>query len=308
MRSLALFAPCLALALIAACSDSSSSGSTDDTDSGTTPPPPPRPGTDAGGTTDTDAGDEASAPLTMQTESEPNNGATTTELNAMTLPGQMDGKIDPANDVDIFGLTQQPGELWEWTLTPTSADLAPHLTVFDTAPNNQNPNRLVAGQPGGPAKLQQFVLNAGQFVAVVRDTRNVPNASGKGGPTYGYQLVGQKKTPNLVQVTFPTTKSATLASLSSLDLYTFTGTGGKGFDIVIKAARKTVPSTLDSRISLWDVAQKKSIAINDDANGSTPDSQLTSAQPLNGTYILVVENEGTNGADLSYDLELTLKP
>jgi hypothetical protein len=305
MRStplLALFAAALLAA--AACGDQSSSSAPGDADAGGTTPPGQPP---ADAAAPPDAGTDADEPLPKQTEAEPNNGGTTTELNAMTIPGEMDGKIDPANDVDIFGLSLSPGELWEWTVTPTSQDLAPHLTVFDTAPNNLNPTRLVAGQPGGPATLEHFVLRAGTFVAAVRDTRNVPDPTGKGGPTYGYSLVAKKKTASPTAVTFPSTKSATLGSLSSIDLYTFTGTGGKGCDIVIKAARKTVPSTLDSRLSLFDVAGNTTLITNDDASGTT-DSQISSASPLNGTYIIVVENEGTNGGDLSYDLELTLKP
>jgi hypothetical protein len=249
---------------------------------------------------------DAEAPLTKQTEKEPNNGASATEVNAMTLPGEMTGAIDPANDVDIFSLTLAPGELYEWTLTPTSADLAPHLTVFDTAPSNLNPTRLVAGTVGAPSKLEHFVLRTGSFVAAVRDARNVPTAAGKGGPTYGYALVGRKKTPNLVSVSFPSTKTATLGSLSSLDLYTFNGTAGAGFDVVLKAARKTPPSTLDSRISLFDLTTKQTLITNDDAPGTT-DSQIGGTFPTTGAYVLVVENEGTNPADLSYQLDFTLR-
>ena len=253
-----------------------------------------------------DAGGDAEAPLTEQTEKEPNNGATATEVNAMKLPGSMTGVIDPANDVDIFGIDVAPGEFWEWTLTPTGADLAPHLTVFDTAPSSLNPTRLVAGAAGGPSSLQHFVLRPGSFVAAVRDTRNVPTASGKGGPTYGYKLVGKKKTPNLVTVTLPSTKTATLASLSSLDLYTFTANAGTGFDVVVKAARKAPASTLDSRLSLFDLTTKQTLITNDDAAG-TSDSQIGGTLPSTGAYVVILENEGTNGADLSYQIEFTLR-
>lgn len=288
------------------CSDQATSGAElGDADAATDAPRTGRDGSTPADDAGTDA--DAAAPLPTATESEPNNGTTTTETNAMTIPGEMRGKLDPAQDVDIFGVALGPGDFWEWTLTPTTADLAPHLTVFDIAPGSLNPTRLVAGQAGAAAKLDHFVLRDGTFVAAVRDTRNVPSGS-VGGPTFGYSLVAKKKPVNAVQVSFPTTKAATLASLSSIDLYTFTGTQGKGFDIVVKADRKAAPSTLDSRLSLFDMTTKKTLITNDNASGTTGDSQISSASPGNSTYMVVVENEGTNAADLSYEIEFTLKP
>jgi hypothetical protein len=255
----------------------------------------------------TDAGADAEPPLTMQTEVEPNDGKTTTEVGTMTLPGQMNGKIDPANDIDIFSIALSPGDFWEWTLTPTSGDLAPHLVVFDTAPNNLNPTVLVAGTAGQPLPLQHFVLRPGTFVAAVRDARNVPTPTGKGGPAFGYALAARKKAPAPVAVTFPVTKTGKLASLGAVDLYTFTGTNGKGFDVIIRAKRKAMPSTLDSRLSIFDLTAKQAVGTNDDAQATT-DSQLGSASPLPSTYMVIVENEGTDATDLSYEIEFALRP
>ncbi len=298
--------------LVAACSDAA-------TTNGTTPDGGSSSGSsgsdagdqDTGGGADTgsssgDSGPDAS-PGPTQTEKEPNNGATATEVNAMTIPGTMNGAIDPANDADIFSIDPSPGDFWEWTLSPTGTALAPHLTIFDTAPSNLNPTVLVAGDVGAPTLIQHFVLRPGTFVAAVRDSRNVPTATGKGGPTFGYSLVAKKKTPAPTAVTFPATKSGKLSSLGAVDLYTFTGTGGKGFDIVIKAKRKTVPSTLDSRLSLFDIPAKKALITNDDAAG-TSDSQVGSTDPAPSTYMVIVENEGKDGTDLSYDIEFTLRP
>jgi hypothetical protein len=218
----------------------------------------------------------------------------------------MTGKIDPANDIDVFGISVKPGEFWTWTLTPTTADLAPHLAVFDTA--DTTPPRAFGGTAGAPLGVDHFVLDTATFVAAVRDARNVPNASGKGGPTFGYTLKAEKSTRTPVAVTsWPATKTGTLASLGTIDLFTFTGTNGKGFDVVVKAARKVPASTLDSRLSLYDVTTGKSLGTNDDAP-STTDSQLGSATPLTDTIVVVLENEGTNGADLSYEVDFTLRP
>lgn len=258
-------------------------------------------------TAEKDAGKDVEEPLTVSTEAEPNDGNTLTEVNAMKLPGTMKGKLDPANDKDIFSIDYAAGDFWEWTLTGTTADLAPHLTVFDTTANNLNPTVLVAGTAGSPTVIQHFVLRPGKFVAAVRDSRNVPSNGGKGGPTFGYELTARRKTPSPVSVTFPATKTGKLASLGAVDLYTFTGTSGKGFDIIVRAERKVSPSTLDSRLSLFDLTAKKALITNDNAAGTT-DSQVGSADAAPSTYLVIVENEGTNPADLSYEIEFALRP
>lgn len=306
MRSLPFAAILLA---IAACSDdqattasspadggATSDGSTADKDAGDVD----RPGEDAG----SDAGEPA---LTMQDEKEPNDGASATEVGTMTMPGVMKGAIDPANDVDIFSIAPAPGELWEWTLAPTGADLAPHLTIFDTDPNNTtNPNVLAKGDAAQTITLSHFVLGTGKLVAAVRDARNVPSGTGRGGPTYGYTLTAKKKTPAPVAATFPSTKTGKLASLSSVDLYAFTLAASTGLDVIIRADRKAAPSTLDSRLSLFSVTTKKSVGTNDDATAGTTDSQLGGTLPA-GSYLAVVENEGTNASDLSYEIEFALR-
>jgi len=307
-----LLAASASLAAFAACSSSS------DSSPGTTPgggdaatdsPSSIPPGSDAAAgdsSTISDAGADAEQPLTIQTEVEPNNGATTTEIGKMVLPGTMNGKIDPANDTDIFAITVAPGDYWEWTGMPTSADLAPHVTVFDTA-GGDNPTRIGFSAAGQPTTVQHFVLNTGTFVAVMRDARNVGADGGKGGPTFGYALTGKRATPAPVTVTFPSTKTGKLASLGALDFFTFTGTGGKGWDIVINAARKQPASTLDSRISLFDLTAKKWLITNDNVATST-DSAIGSADPAASTYLVIVENEGADPTDLSYQIVFTLRP
>ena len=264
---------------------------------------------DAGGRTDPEddasTKDEDASPPAQQ-EKEPNDGTTTTEIDSMTIPGAMSGTLDPAKDVDIFAVTPKAGELWQWTLAPSGADLAPHLTVFDTAQDSKNPTVLATSGAGTSAVLQHFVLSNGSFVAAVRDARNVGGGGNVGGPAFGYTLTATKKTPSPTTVTVPSTKSGKLASLSSVDLYTFTLTTETELDVIIRADRKAVPSTLDSRLSLFDANAKTSIGTNDDATGSTIDSQLGGTLPA-GTYIAVVENEGTNGADLSYEIEFALR-
>ena len=290
-----------------ACTDAATSSPGASGDAGADAADPRR---DAGSSS-TDPDDDASttdedASLPAQQEKEPNDGKTTTEIDSMTIPGAMSGTLDPAKDVDIFAVAPKAGELWEWTLAPSGADLVPHLTVFDTAQDNLNPTVLATSGAGTSVMLEHFVLSNGSFVAAVRDARNVSGGGNAGGPTFGYTLTATKKTPSPTTVTVPSTKSGKLASLSSVDLYTFTLTTETELDVIIRADRKAAPSTLDSRLSLFDANAKKSIGTNDDATGSTTDSQLGGTLPA-GPYIAVVENEGTNGADLSYEIEFALR-
>jgi hypothetical protein len=258
------------------------------------------------GATTKDAGADVEQPLTVATEVEPNGGTPATAVGTMVLPGTMNGKIDPANDVDIFTIQLAPGEFWDWTATPTTADLAPHVIVFDTA-GGQNPNVVGFAAAGAPAKLQHFVLSTGTFVVGVRDARNVPTATGKGGPTYGYALTGKRATPQPIAVAFPVKKTGKLASIGAVDLYTFTGTNGQGFDVFVRGA--TPASTIDSRLSIFDIPAKVTIGINDDdtTTADTRDTRLGGATAAPSTYMIVVENEGTNAADLSYEIELKLR-
>ena len=254
-----------------------------------------------------DASADVEQPLTVANEMEPNGGQPATAINPMVLPGTMNGKIDPANDVDVFSIQLAPGDFWEWTVTPTSADLAPHLIIFDTNAAGMNPNVAGFAAAGATAKVQHFVLGTGTFVAGVRDARNVPTPSGKGGPTYGYALTGKRAMPAPIAVTFPVIKQGKLASIGSVDLYTFTGTNGKGFDIFVRAPNAA--STIDSRLSIFDIPAKTVIGINDDVPSTpdTRDTQLGGASPANSTYMVVVENEGKDGTDLSYEIELKLR-
>jgi hypothetical protein len=251
-------------------------------------------------------GQPDAAPVVTQTESEPNGGATVTEVNAMTLPGAMKGAISPANDTDIFSIDVAPGQYWEWTASP-SADLAPLITLFDTAPNSLNPTYIGYAAQGQVAKLQHFVLRPGTLVAAMRDARNRTPSQNKGGPSFGYTLEAKRVTPTPTAVTFPVVKQGRLSSVGASDLYAFTDTMGKGFDIIVRAARKSPPSTLDSRISLFDVSGTRAIITNDNVSMTIPDSQIGGASPLTGTFLVIVDNEGANEADLSYEIEFKLR-
>jgi hypothetical protein len=297
----AVLALASAVFAVAACSDdASSTPSVDGSDGGAAAEGGPS--SDAGAIDDggVDAGGDPGA---EQEEAEPNDGKTSTEVGSMTLPGAMKGALDPANDVDLFSIAPVPGELWEWRLTPSGADLAPHLTIFDAdADNAVNPTTLAKAAAGDTATLQHFVLGTGTLLAAVRDARNVPSPSGRGGPTYGYTLTAQRRAPAPTSITVPATKQGELASLASVDLYAFSLATTTDLDVMVHAEQKTPPSTLDPRVSIFSVTLKKSLGTNDNQAGTT-DPKLGGTLPA-GSYLVVVDNEGTNDADLSYELEI----
>lgn len=254
------------------------------------------------------------------TESEPNGGAFddagAPQTNAMTLPGTMIGAIEPADDADLFTLKLSPGELWYWRLGVEGDSLyTPHLTVFDIAPNNLNPTQLVrAGETSVEVSLQHVVLRPGQFVAALRDARNVPSSSSQhvGDPSDKYVLYAYKDTPQPTPVTLPQTVTGALSRVSSVALYSFKATKDQNVEIVLRAARKQPASTLDSRMSLFNATSKTAVLTNDNA-GASKDSEIRGPMPATAEYWVIVENEADvvfdvgASPDLSFEIDFNLK-
>ncbi len=261
-----------------------------------------------------DAGTDA--PTTVdQTEVEPNNGAATDaglQVNALTTPGAIKGAIDPKDDTDIFSVVPKAGEFWQWTLVP-GADLAPSLTVFDTKKGNLNPTVTVhAADKGTPLAIDQFVLSAGNFVAAVRDIRNVaPTNAHLGGPTFTYRLEAKLATLAPQTVVIPKTVTGKLSRVAEIATFKLSGIQGQKFEIIVNAARLAVPSKLDSRLSLFNLTTNTNVITNDDA-AKTTDSEITGGFPSTGDYLVILENEaqgeqavGATVPDLSYEIKFT---
>lgn len=253
-----------------------------------------------GASTDAQTAQDAGPP---QAEMEPNDGlfddAGVPETNSMALPGTMLGAIDPADDADLFTLQLAPGDLWEWELAGgQSSPYVPHLTVFDIAPSNLNPTQLVKAQSSLPVTLDHFVLHSGQFIAAVRDARNVPSATSQhvGAAADRYVLVAKKITPQPTALSLPQTVSGALSSVSAVAIYSFHAAKDTNVDIVLKAARKSTPSALNSRMSLFNATSKTAILTNDNAGAST-DSEIHGPMPADADYWVIVENE----ADMIFD-------
>lgn len=306
------------LAALASCSSDSPSAAASPNDGGASDATS---ATEDGGKEDGASGDSGEVEGPAQDEAEPNGGALGAggkpETNAMTVPGSMRGAIDPADDADIFAVALSPGEMWRYTIEAQSgATYAPHLTVFDTKENNLNPTQLVKAKAGNTvATLEHFVLRSGEFVAAVRDARNVPATSSShvGGSDTRYRFAAKRITPQPKKVTLPETVTGQLATVASVALFSFTTTKNTNVEIVVKAARKSSPSDLDSRLSLFHAASKTAVLTNDNAGGVTSDSEIRGPMPLDGEYYVILENEAdmifepANVPDLSYEISFTLQ-
>jgi hypothetical protein len=61
-------------------------------------------------------------------------------------------------------------------------------------------------------------------------------------------------------------------------------------------------------MSLFDATSKLWVITNDGASGSTDAHLGADAMPRDADYVLVVENTSPAAADLSYQLDFTLRP
>lgn len=254
-----------------------------------------------------DAGDasidvvDTSTPVTL--EKEPNDGKLATDVNAFPIPGDATGAIDPADDLDILSVTLNAGDLWTWTVAG-SGGMTPHLGISERG--NKAPTMVATGAT--VAEQEHFVLEAETYFLIVRDARNVPMATSKhvGGPELTWRASARPLVRTPTPATFPTTLSGKLDKRSSIALYSFTGAKDLGFDIVLRAQRKSPASDMDSRMSLYEKTTKTWVLTNDDdVAAKTKDSHIGGILPISGDYVVIVENVSAVASDLSFDLAFT---
>jgi hypothetical protein len=240
-------------------------------------------------------------------EMEPNNGATPTELNPMAIPSRTTGAIGSPDDQDIFSLPFTTGRFVSLRIIPDGSNLEPKLSVFDTNRNSPNPTRIVRTNKKTVApRLITFVLNAGSFVGGVQDVRNTGTSARVGGPDFKYSIEATTVSTTPIKASFPMVVKDTLQNPGDLGVIGFTGTRGFAFSIVVRAKRKTVPSDLDTRVSLFSVTNNSNVLTNDNLPSST-DSEIRGQLPFDGEYLLIVEDEADHmfdaPLDLSYEVE-----
>lgn len=303
-----LFSLLLPFGAFAACGNSESSATSngsDDTaaDSGAKKKPS-TPSTDDTGTEDSSVVEDGST-LPSYSESEPNNGTLldggAIQVNTYTPPGAISGTISPADDVDAFGLSFEVGSVWSWEVVP-AASLAPVLFVSDNRPQNDpdgTPNTLVKGAAGETIRQEQFVFAARTYYGAVGDARS---AGSKAGGAYVLTVAPLTRTPTALQP--GKVVKATLASRGAIDLYSITTMGGDGWDLDIRAHRKTPASDMDSFVSIYETNLKKRLLSNDDISLNESDSHIGTSI-ASGSYVVVVSNLTEAPTDLSYEIELT---
>ena len=227
------------------------------------------------------------------------------DVNALAIPGDVTGAVDPADDLDIFTVQLSAGDTWQWQLEAADGGLlAGHLAIAEHA--NKVPNLVGRAAAGGAVTQEQFALSSGRYNVFVRDVRNVTAPSQHlGGPAYDYRLTVTKQVKTPAPLTLPANLTATLPSRTAQALYSFTTTTSSMVVISVKAQNKAPASDLDGRLSLFDANAKLWLKTNDDqVLGSNADPLIQGTLPA-GTYVIVLDNVSPAASDLSYELHVT---
>lgn len=240
-------------------------------------------------------------------ESEPNDGTSETDLDVVTVPGRVTGAIGKADDTDVFGVDLAAGDFWTITVDPAGSPVAPHLGVIQKG--DRVPRLVAVGTPGQRTTQDVFVLASERYFVSVRDARNVPAASSQkvGSAAHTYALVAEKKTPTLTTLPVPGTVQGTLASRSGAQLFAMKLVATTGFDLDVRAKRRTPATDLDTRVSLFDAGRKVWIITNDDLSLSQTDSRIGSDALPPGDYVVVVDNVSPTAAQREFEIVTTLR-
>lgn len=267
---------------------------------------PPADEGDAGaqGADDAASGDDGAVP--SLTEKEPNNGASASDFQAVKVPAAIAGAIDPAGDTDVFRASLAAGDFYVWRLEPTGAALSPHFGLIEK--DDAVPHFAAKAGKGAVVEQEQFVTMTSDWNAVVRDATNVAGGGAKvGGAGFGYTLTVRKEARASVPVVVGSTTKASLKTPYQVALFALDLNSETALDVDVLAQRKAPASSLDTRLTLFDMSKKVWIATNDDIALDQSDSRLGSDALPPGKYMLVVDAVDAKGTDLSFELKLTAR-
>jgi len=304
--------PLLSLA-VAGCSDSQCTGAACAGDSGRdlraeAAPTPDAARPEAAAADARPAGPEARPPeaaLPKSSESEPNDGKTKTEFNAIAVPTQVTGAIGVADDIDLFSWQAAAGDRVTVTVKTGGSSLQPHLAVFGDAALGV-PAAVSAG--AGDVMAEYYVLKSGSYFVGVRDRRNVGASSAHvGGPGFTYTMTITPLTRAPIPAQVGGEVKASASPPGTVVVFSYTAAAGDDLEVTVLAQRLSPPSDLDSRLSLFHPGQKVWVGTNDNLGSGQPDSLLKGKMPFDGTYHAVVENEGTAVTNLDFALKITKK-
>ncbi len=237
-------------------------------------------------------------------ESEPNDGATDTEVNDLAVGAIMHGAIGSASDVDIFRVDTTPGALYRVTLdVPAGSPLDGHLTVLDAGRGGGAPGadyvRLERAPDGPTAALSFLAFGEGGHLVVVRDARAVDGAP-EGGAAYTYALTVGEVAPAPATLAFPGTLSDALDDVGGVKLYAFTANANADFTVDLSA-----DGDLDARLFVYADSERDWVARNDDRSAGDVNPLLDAFFPVGGSMLLVVESAAESATDLGYTLTTT---
>ncbi len=245
---------------------------------------------------------DAAAPIPEQ---EPNDGKTKTELQAVSVPVQVNGAIGVADDIDLFGFQAKAGDRLAVTVK-SAGSLEPHLAVFGDSALGV-PSSVTTGAAGATTLAEYYVLKAGSYFVGVRDRRNVGSSSQHvGGAGFGYLLTLSPLSRAPIPAAIGAETSATLDPPGTVAVFAFTPTANDNLEVTVLAARLAPPSNVDSRLSLFHPGQGAWLGTNDNLSASQTDSLLKGAFPFAGVYHAIVENEGPwGGSNMKVTLKIT---
>lgn len=278
-------------------------------DGGADGPASPDGGADA--TSDTGAGDlTADLPgadtFAMISESEPNDGATTTEFNAISVPSVITGTLGKANDADVFSFSAQAGD--RLAVQASSTDAAElHLAVFGDAALNVPPAVNAFGN-GKDAFAEYYVVKSGTYYIALRDRRNVGSSpAGVGGPTFGYTITVSPLSRAPLPITVGQSEATTISPAGTVRVFSFTAKQDDELELRAKAKALSPASDVDTRLSLFHPGQQAWLGTNDNPSLGETDSLLQGKMPFNGTYHVIVENVADSGGDLRVEVSVDVK-
>lgn len=262
--------------------------------------------TGAGGATSTSGG-TGGAPA-VEHESEPNDGAQATEIDALALGHVVEGAVGTAGDADVFQVPVPAGTVVEATLTPLDGStLTPHLTVFDDGRGGHTAGDdyvKIVRAASGEVRLQWLAMGQGGYYLAVRDARNVDGQS-VGGNSFGYRLsVSPIDRASVTRgaLSFSTAQSGTLGSPGAIDLYTFQAQAFQDAQIDLHAT-----GDADGRLLVFAASTQDWIARNDNRSASDVDPLLDAPLSEGGALVLVVENVAEQAASLGYGMTASLQ-
>lgn len=245
-----------------------------------------------------DAPENPDLAATVIDESEPNDGTTFDEIDALSTGQAARGFVD-AMDSDVFGIATEPGRLYEVTIDTAGSPLVPHITVLDDGRDGDAAGgdyvKISRGTP-----LRFLAMGEGGYYVAVRDARNVDGGMA-GGADHTYSLSVVELEPadaTAGAVNFGSTFNGALDGAADVDLWTFDGTEGTFVTFDLRAT-----GDMDARLYVFAQSTGSWIARQDDRAAGDPDPVIDAPLTASGPMYLVVENIDDQATAFGYTVE-----